>query len=119
MFKALVFTAMLVGALPSSASCPIAEALIDQLGVSFSGFTKPISRVAQPAAAEATKDLVVVQLPNRKGYVPDGFFHSALIDRDNKRAWIHRTGGFLSVSEWYGPVDLPEIDLEGCATERR
>jgi hypothetical protein len=64
-----------------------------------------------------TEDLVVIRLPNKKGEVPDGFAHSAVINQENKHAWIRRKGGFVPVDEWYGPVKLETENLGGCVVE--
>ena len=105
-------------ALPAQASCSAADRLVDTYGISFSGFGKPIPKAARPLEHGArTADLVVIRLPNRKGNVPDGFAHSAVINKENGRAWIRRKGGFIPVDEWYGPVKLDKIDLGGCVVE--
>ena len=104
-------------ALPASA-CPVADLLIDIHGISFSGFDKAIPQ-GTPRFSHGTRtaDLLVVPLPNKKGRVPDGFVHSALIDTAAKQAWIRRRGGFAHVDAWYGPVRLERVDLKGCAVE--
>jgi hypothetical protein len=61
---------------------------------------------------------VLIKLPNKKGLVPDGFFHSAVISTVGKRAWLHRVGGFPSVDEWYGPVEVKKMNLTGCNLEK-
>jgi hypothetical protein len=110
--------AALVLALPAQAACVAADQLVQAYGISFSGFARPIPKVARPLEHGArTADLVVVRLPNAKGEVPDGFAHSALINKENKRAWIRRKGGFVPVDEWYGPVKLDSVDLGGCVVE--
>ena len=104
--------------LPAQAACTAAEHLIDAYGISFSGFAKPLPKAARPLLQGArTADLVVIRLPNRKGKVPDGFLHSALIDKGSGTVWIRRKGGFVPVDEWYGPVKLKAPDLAGCAVE--
>ena len=61
--------------------------------------------------------LTTLSLPNGRSVVPDGFFHSALINKSDKRAWMLRVGGFPSVYEWYGPVEMENIDLKGCTVD--
>ena len=103
---------------PAQAACPVAEHLIDAYGISFAGFGKPLPKAGRPLLSGArSADLVVVRLPNRKGEVPDGFLHSALIDKASGKTWIRRKGGFVPVDEWYGPVTLKAPDLRGCALE--
>jgi hypothetical protein len=109
------------------AGCAAADKLIDKYGISFSGFERAIApATARNEAADkapdtsGTKaaDLVVIALSDKAVLVNDGYLHHALIDRAVKRAWIHRTGGFIGVDEWYGPVHLPHADLDGCVVER-
>ena len=112
------FVAALALALPAQAACSAADRLVQTYGISFSGFGKPIPKAARPLEhGLRTADLVVIRLPNSKGEVPDGFAHSAVIDKENRQAWIRRKGGFVPVDEWYGPVKLEQIDLGGCVVE--
>ena len=110
--------AMLACAQTASAACPVADRLIDTYGISFSGFEKALPETARPLEHGArVVDLVVIRLPNRKGAVPDGFLHSALINKEAKRAWIRRKGGFAPEEKWYGPVKLDTVNLQGCVVE--
>ena len=103
---------------PAQAACTAADHLVERYGISFSGFDKPLPKAGQPRVHGArAEDLLVIRLPNRKGEVPDGFRHSALIDKEKGQAWIRRKGGFVPVDEWYGPVKLARLDLTGCAVE--
>lgn len=106
-------------ATPSAwAGCAVADALIGQYGISFSGFTQSLPRVALPAEQQSRPQaLLTLDLPNRNGQVRDGFSHTALINKEQKRVWILRTGGFAGVYQWYGPVALPDADFAGCRTE--
>lgn len=105
--------------LPAKANCLVADSLIKKHGISFSGFKTNLPKVLTPQLKGARIDeLVVIALPNKKGAVPDGFSHSALINVSSKNAWIHRVGGFVAVNEWYGPVELEEVNLNGCKTEK-
>jgi hypothetical protein len=96
-------------------ACPAGPALAKQYGVSFSGFERPVPKVQAPQLLD---DLVAVVLPDSV-HVSDGFQHTAYIDPASKRAWILRTGGFLSVYEWYGPVDASAETLTGCVTRKQ
>lgn len=103
---------------PVQAACTAAEQLVHTYGISFSGFGKPIPTAPRPLERGLrTADLVVIRLPDRKGDVPDGFAHSAVIDQGGRQAWIRRKGGFIPVDEWYGPVKLDKVDLGGCVVE--
>ena len=105
-------------ALPARAACPAADRLVDAYGISFGGFEKAIPKVAQPIAGRTRADaLVVIRLPNKRGNVPDGFRHSAVVDKEKQQAWIRRRGGFAPVDEWYGPVKVDARHLAGCKLE--
>jgi hypothetical protein len=118
MKRLLGFLAALALALPVQAACSAADRLVQAYGISFSGFTQQLPKASRPLEhGVRTDDLVVIRLPNKKGDVPDGFIHSAVIDKQNKHAWIRRKGGFVPVDEWYGPVKLETTDLGGCVVE--
>lgn len=118
MRQILVLLAVATLALPATAACPAADRLVDEYGIDFGGFGKAIPKVAQPVAGGTRADaLVVIRLPNRKGNVPDGFRHSAVVDKEKQQAWIRRRGGFVPVDEWYGPVRVELRHLAGCVVE--
>jgi hypothetical protein len=118
MKRIVILATTLALASPAMAACSAADRLVDTYGISFSGFRKQLPKVPRPLEHGArTEDLVVIRLPNKKGEVPDGFIHSALIDKQSKQAWIRRKGSFVPVDEWYGPVKLETLDLEGCVVE--
>ena len=119
MLRTLIFAIAISAAsitIPAQAACAVADALIDQYGISFSGFTQFLPRVSTPAEPQ-NKPLLTINLPNKHGKVSDGYNHQAFINKDKKRVWILRTGGFIGVYEWYGPVALPNTDFSGCVTE--
>jgi hypothetical protein len=118
MKRIVVLAAALVLASPAIAACSAADRLVNTYGISFSGFKKHLPEAPRPVEHGArTADLVVIRLPNQKGDVPDGFMHSALIDKESRQAWIRRKGGFVPVDKWYGPVKLETVNLEGCVVE--
>ncbi|WP_211442750.1 hypothetical protein [Collimonas humicola] len=121
MIRVIFFTiaaAVTIATPPDRANCAVADALIGQYGISFSGFTQSLPRVALPAEQQSRPQaLLTLDLPNRNGQVRDGFSHTALINKEQKRVWILRTGGFAGVYQWYGPVALPDADFAGCKTE--
>ena len=118
MRRILALLAAATFALPAWAACPAADRLVDEYGISFGGFEKAIPKVAQPNAGGTRADaLVVIRLPNKKGNVPDGFRHSAVVDKEKQQAWIRRRGGFVPVDEWYGPVKVEGRHLAGCVVE--
>ena len=101
------------------AACPFACQLIEQYGISFSGFAKPLPRAAgNPDRSARAQEMVRIVLTDSARTVNDGFLHAALIDAAQRQAWILRTGGFAGVYEWYGPVSIDKPDLTGCRIER-
>jgi hypothetical protein len=118
MKRIATLAAALVLACPVQAACTAADRLVDTYGISFSGFQKELPEAPRPVGHGArSTDLVVIRLPNQKGDVPDGFIHSALINKESKQTWIRRKGGFVPVDKWYGPVKLETANLEGCVVE--
>lgn len=114
MKRIVVITAAAIASGSVFASCPVADALIEECGISFSGFERPVPKAgSEPKRDARTEELMYVALPNPKGHVFDGFTHTALVDKVRRQAWIHRTGGFVGVNEWYGPVELKkELPLQ-------
>jgi hypothetical protein len=93
-------------------ACPVPELLAARYGITFSGFATPLPAAAAPDTRSGGPWLRL-RLPD-KGDVQDGFRHSVLIDAAAKQGWILRTGGFIGVYQWYGPVDLRDIPLGEC-----
>jgi hypothetical protein len=100
------------------AQCPAADALIRDYGISFAGFDKSLPRTTDPQEAVKGEEVVRIPLWNKKGTVADGFEHIAVISKRQQRAWILRTGGFVGVREWYGPVPVREFDVGACLAHR-
>lgn len=114
---AVLFSALTL-VLPAAAACPAAERLVDAYGISFSGFEKALPKVERPHERGArAEDLVTIRLRNKQGEVPDGFSHSAMVNKQKQHAWIRRKGGFIPIDEWYGPVKLAPSELAGCKLE--
>lgn len=100
------------------AGCPAADSLIRTYGISPAGFDKPLPKSEpQDKNKSSNPDIVVLSLWRNQPIVHDGFQHSAWINRKTKQAWIIRTGGFVGVREWYGPITVENLDLSGCQTE--
>ena len=114
MQRVIVALAALVFAANASA-CPALDALVKRYGISFGGFMKPIPAVSGPAFS-ANGRLVRVKLAYPP-LVSDGFRHTLVFDTATRKAWILRTGGFVGVREWYGPVDAGEGRLEDCRSQ--
>lgn len=47
----------------------------------------------------------------------DGLRHTAVLHRATQKVWIVRTGGFVGVYQWYGPVSAIEASVENCPLE--
>jgi hypothetical protein len=108
-----LFAAFALATLAAQAhACPDLDALVKRYGITFSGFLVPIPAVAHPALS---RDGKIVRLPVRyPDFVADGFRHTVVYDAGTRKAWILRTGGFVGVREWYGPVDADGAKLEHC-----
>jgi hypothetical protein len=111
-FAAAVSVAMLSAHAPA---CPLTQSLVDRYGISFSGFTKAIPASPAPDTTHGGPFARVV-IPDDSN-VADGFRHTVVVDTRTKKAWILRTGGFIGVYEWYGPVDADTASLADCRLE--
>jgi hypothetical protein len=96
-------------------ACPLSESLADRYGISFSGFKTPIPEF-KGAEPGSNGSFVRVRVPDNSN-VSDGFHHAVVLDLTTKKAWILRTGGFASVYQWYGPVDVINPSIENCQLE--
>jgi len=113
--KNLVIAA-LMGLLSSQAlGCPLSQSLAERYGISFSGFNTAIPETKGPETANG-RSLVRVRISDASN-VSDGFHHTIVMDRTTKKAWILRTGGFVGVYQWYGPVDAVDAALDDCRLE--
>ena len=110
----------LVWSFPSQAiaGCGARDAILRAHGVSYSGFKTTLPRVAEPDKRRWDKgDVLRVSLDSgtaQDELASDRFFHTAVINKSLRQAWIHRTGGIGGVSEWYGPVVLSVASYENC-----
>lgn len=91
-------------------ACTAADALKARYGITYAGFEVPIAPATEPAGANK---LLTVDLDDTT-LVYDGFQHTAYVDQSSKKAWILSTGGFASVRQWFGPVDVQDISFTGC-----
>jgi hypothetical protein len=96
-------------------ACPLSESLMTRYGISFSGFGTAIPASAAPDTTRGGP-FVRVRMPDASN-VADGFNHTIVMDRSTKKVWILRTGGFVGVYEWYGPVDAVDASLDKCRLE--
>jgi hypothetical protein len=105
-----------IGLLTAQAqACALTQSLAERYGISFSGFGKAIRETSAPDTAHGGP-FVRVRIPD-DNHVADGFRHTVVLDRSTKRAWILRTGGFVGVYQWYGPVDAVDASLVNCPLE--
>jgi hypothetical protein len=108
--------AALMGLLSTQAlACPLSQSLAERYGISFSGFKTAIPESKGPETRSG-EQFVRVVVPDTSN-VADGFHHTIVLDRTTKKAWILRTGGFVSVYQWYGPVDVINPSIENCQLE--
>ena len=113
--KNLVMAA-LMGLLSTQAlACPLSQSLTERYGISFSGFRTAIPEAKSPETGNGGQ-FVRVRVPDDSN-VSDGFHHTIVLDRTTKKAWILRTGGFVGVYQWYGPVDVINPSIENCQLE--
>jgi hypothetical protein len=96
-------------------ACPLSETLAKRYGISFSGFKTSIPVAAAPDTTDAGA-FVRVRIRD-ESKVSDGFHHTIVMDTKTKKAWILCTGGFVSVYQWFGPVDAGGASLEHCKLE--
>lgn len=114
LLRPLLLSTALLCSLHASA-CPVADLLATRYGISFSGF-----KAAPPASAAPDTGVggpyVRMRIPDA-ALVADGFRHAVLVDVTARKAWILRTGGFVGVYQWYGPVDIGDATVHGCRLE--
>jgi hypothetical protein len=96
-------------------ACPVADLLATRYGISFSGFNTALPASAAPDTGTGGP-YVRIQLRDTAN-VADGFRHAVLVDMPARKAWILRTGGFVGVHQWYGPVDIGDATVHGCRLE--
>lgn len=113
--KNLLSAAVLVLSCAPALACPLSQSLADRYGMSFSGFGTAIPETRAPDTSHGGP-FVRVRVPDAS-HVADGFRHTLVMDRTTKRVWILRTGGFVGVYQWYGPVDAVDASLDHCRLE--
>ena len=89
-----------------------AEADADQVvatyGLTWSGSTHPMPRAAHaPDLPPGGATLVRVIKPPE--HTADGFTQAVVIIATPRSAWVHRTGGFAGVNQWFGPLELATV----------
>lgn len=113
--KSLIIAALMSLLSAQALACPLSQSLAERYGISFSGFRTAIPESKGPETASG-RPFVRVLVPDDSN-VSDGFHHTIVMDRATKKAWILRTGGFVCVYQWYGPVDVINASLENCRLE--
>jgi len=96
-------------------ACPLSETLAKRYGISFFGFKTALPVAAAPDPTDAGA-FVRIRIRDESN-VSDGFHHTIVMDTKTKKAWILRTGGFVSVYQWFGPVEADATSLEQCKLE--
>ena len=89
-----------------------AEADADQVvaayGLTWSGSTKPMPRATH--APELPADgATLVRVLKPPAHTADGFTQEVVIIAAPRSAWVHRTGGFAGVNQWFGPLELAPL----------
>jgi hypothetical protein len=95
-------------------SCPLTDWLTQRYGVSAGGFEHDIPQSPAPVIDPATAVRIVFR---DTPLVADGFHHAVVLDVASSKAWILRTGGFVGVYRWYGPIDVPALSTATCRIE--
>jgi hypothetical protein len=113
--KNLVMAALMGLSSTQALACPLSQSLAERYGISFSGFRTAIPETKSPETGTGGQ-FVRVRVPDDSN-VSDGFHHTIVLDLTTKKAWILRTGGFASVYQWYGPVDVINASIENCQLE--
>lgn len=113
--KTLAVAASLALLSAHASACPLTRSLADHYGITFSGFATAIPAATAPDTAHGGP-FVRVMIP-AEAHVADGFRHTAVMDTRTRKVWILRTGGFVGVYEWYGPVDAIDASLDDCQLE--
>jgi hypothetical protein len=113
--KHAVLTTLMVLFSAQALACPLSKSVMDRYGVSFAGFGTAIPASAAPDTTRGGP-FVRVRMPDDSN-VADGFHHTIVMDRTTRKVWILRTGGFVGVYQWYGPVDAVDPSLDNCQLE--
>lgn len=108
--------AIFVGLLSVEAygGCEVASTLVQEYGITYAGFHKSPPRTEQPKLDD--KSFVEVWSQQSPSGVKDAFTHSIYVNEKLNNAWIHRTGGYAGVYEWYGPLQVEVGDISACIT---
>jgi hypothetical protein len=113
--KHVVLTTLMALMSAQAPACPLSESLMTRYGVSFSGFGTAIPESAAPDTTHGGP-FVRVRVPDASN-VADGFRHTIVMDSATNKVWILRTGGFVGVYQWYGPVEAVDASLDKCRLE--
>jgi hypothetical protein len=82
-----------------------ADHVVTTYGLSWSGAKAPMPRAAHaPDLPPGGATLVRVLKPPE--HTADGFTQEVVIIATPRSAWVHRTGGFAGVDQWFGPLEL-------------
>jgi hypothetical protein len=108
--------AAVIGLISAQApACTLSDSLAARYGISFAGFGTVVPESVAPDTTHGGP-FVRVRMPDTSN-VADGFHHTIVMDRSTKKVWILRTGGFVGVYQWYGPVDAVDASIENCQLE--
>lgn len=113
--KTITLAALLALGSVQALACPLTDTVAQRYGITFSGFGTAVPESAAPDTAHGGP-FVRVRVPDQAN-VADGFHHTLVLDRATRKVWILRTGGFVGVYQWYGPVDAVDASLDNCLLE--
>jgi hypothetical protein len=82
-----------------------ADHVIAAYGLTWSGSTKPLPRAAHAPELPAN-GAALVRVLKPPAHTADGFTQEIVIVEEPRSAWVHRTGGFAGVNQWFGPLEL-------------
>ena len=85
-----------------------ADQVATAYGLTWSGSSKAMPRAAHaPDLPQGGATLVRVFKPPE--HTADGFTQEVVIIATPRSAWVHRTGGFAGVDQWFGPLELAPL----------
>lgn len=86
-----------------AARSALASSVVRSLGGETSQWD--LSRFPKTKRIPANRPFERVEVPAPL-IMSDGFSHTLFLDHALRNAWVHRTGGYLGVGEFYGPIRI-------------
>ena len=101
----------------SKNGCEPARRIMEAYGIEAVGFGSTRLKESQPPDALADPDGWYSFRMHDVPHVPDGYRSTVVLYKPGNVAWVHRVGGFIWSSKWYGPIPLAAVDVSGCARD--